>query len=91
MINRHKDIELRLRESEQLAVLDTGPAGLRHRNHVTALDLFGQSTVDTLVEKKLHDATGIIRAFASSRKAITCSRVTVGNPSRNSSMVCPPS
>ncbi len=86
-VNRHKDIELFLRTPKQLTVLDTSPAGLRNRDHFMAINLFGQSMVDTLVKKNLHEATASIRALASSRKAITCSRETVGNPSRNSSMV----
>src|SRR5262245_65318771 len=56
-----------------------------------ALNLLGQSTVDTFVEQYLHEAMASILALASSRKAMTCSRETVGNPSRNSSIDCPPS
>ena len=90
-VNRHEDVELFLRASEELSNLDTGPAGLRNRDYLMAFDFLGQSAVDTLVEKDVHEAIGSIRAFASSRKAITCSRETVGKPSRNSSIVCPPS
>ena len=46
---------------------------------------------DALVKKHPHDALAIIRAVASSRKATTCSRLTVGNPARKSSIVSPPS
>ncbi|SLM49428.1 protein of unknown function [Nitrospira japonica] len=87
----HKNIVLSLRPPQEIAVLNAGPASLRDRDNLMAFNLIGQSTIDTLVEEKFHEATGNMRVFASSRKAITCSRVTVGNPSRKSSMVCPPS
>ena len=55
------------------------------------LDFLGQSTVNALVEEDSHEALASMRVLASSRKAITCSRVTVGNPCRKSSIVSPPS
>jgi hypothetical protein len=91
LINRYEHIELSLGESEQFSILNTGPSGLRNPDDLMVFNLFGQSTVDTLVEQKLHEATASILALASSKKAMICSRETVGNPSRNSSIDCPPS
>jgi hypothetical protein len=39
-----------------------------------------EAPVDTLVKQHPHETVSISRSFASSRKAITCSRVTDGNP-----------
>ena len=88
-INRNEHIKLFLSELQQVPVLDPRPAGLRHGDHLMACNLLSQSAVDALVEKNFHEATANILALASSRKAMICSRATVGNPSRKSSMVCP--
>ena len=50
-----------------------------------------QLPATTLVEENLQKTEATIRALASSRKAMTCSRETVGNPLRNSSMESPAS
>src|SRR5689334_5982866 len=78
-VDRHKDIELRLSKPEQLSILDPSPTGLGNRDHIMALKVPGQSAVETFIEQDFHEAAGSMRIFASSRKAITCSRVTVGN------------
>src|SRR5580700_9130130 len=47
--------------------------------------------VDALVEQNSHETDSTSFSFASSRKAITCSRVTAGKPPRNSSIESPAS
>src|SRR5262249_43304661 len=59
--------------------------------HFVGCNLAAEPPVDTLVEQHPHETVSISRSFASSRKAITCSRVPDGNPSRKSSMVSPAS
>lgn len=80
-----------LRSTQELAILPRRPAGVRHGLHVVPLDVTRETPIDALVEKHPHDAFEIMRAVASSRKATTCSRLTVGNPARKSSIVSPPS
>src|SRR5262245_57969103 len=50
-----------------------------------------QSLIDAFVEQDLHLTSVRTRAFAVSSTATTCSRVTVGKPSKNSSIVSPAS
>ena len=90
-VDGHKRVKLLLGQSEQVAVLDTCPTHLRNGQDFVSSDLLCKSAVDAFVLQNSREATGSIRAFASSRKAITCSRVTVGKPSRKSSIVSPPS
>jgi hypothetical protein len=47
--------------------------------------------VNALVEENPHVTDATSRSFAASRKAMTCSRVTVGKPARNSSIESPAS
>ena len=90
-VDGDEDVELGLRSPEELAILQRSPASLWHCLHVVSLDVAREAPIDALVEKHPHDAFEIIRAVASSRKATTCSRLTVGNPARKSSIVSPPS
>ena len=66
-------------------------ARFRHCPHVVSQDVPREASIDALVEKHPHDALTTIRAVASSRNAATCSRLTVGKPTRKSSIVSPPS
>jgi len=67
-------------------------AALWHRHRLVALDRPRQAAVHALIQKHPHAARIEARnsSVASSKNAIACSRVTVGNPSRKSSSVCPP-
>jgi hypothetical protein len=67
-------------------------AGLRLGGlHFVGGKLAAEAPVDALVEQHPHETVSISRSFASSRNAMTCSRVTDGNPSRKSSIVSPAS
>ena len=90
-VDRAEGLELLLRSPQQFAIFQCSPAGVWHRLHVVSLDVARQTSINALVEEHPHDACEIIRAVASSRKATTCSRLTVGNPARKSSIVSPPS
>jgi len=92
-ISVHGDeyVEGVLGESEKIAVFRCGPASLRNSADLVTDDLARETPVDAFVEQYPHVADATTRAFASSRKAMTCSRFTVGNPSRNASMDSPPS
>jgi hypothetical protein len=50
-----------------------------------------KAPIDAFVDKNSREAASIIRFFASFRSAMTCSRVTAGNPSRKSSIDSPAS
>src|SRR2546425_5672561 len=86
-----EDVELVFGTGQQITVLQRSPADVWHRLDVVSLDVLREPSIDALVEKHPHDAFVIIRAVASSRKATTWSRLTVGNPARKSSIVSPPS
>jgi len=90
-VDRDENVELVLRSRQEFAILQRSPASVRHCLHVVALDVRREAPIDALVEKHPHDAFEIIRAVASSRKATTWSRLTVGNPAKKSSIVSPPS
>jgi hypothetical protein len=59
--------------------------------HVMSRNIAGEAPVDAFVEQNLHEAASTICVLASSRKAMTRSRVTDGNPSRKSSIDSPAS
>jgi hypothetical protein len=90
-IDRNEHVELFFSKRQQLTILDRRPAHLTSDLDVVTDDIAPQAPVDALVEKDLQDAASITRSFASSRKAMTCSRVTDGNPSRKSSIDSPAS
>src|SRR6266436_8689929 len=52
--------------------------------------LAAEAPVDKLVEQHPHETVSISRSFASSRKAMTCSRVTEGGTLRESHRSCRP-
>ena len=90
-VDRDECIELPGGARQQCAVLDAGPAKLDNRTYFVSGDVASQSPVDTFVEQKPHDAVSINRSLANSRKEITCSRLTLGKPSRKSSIDSPAS
>ncbi len=77
--------------TKQIAVFDTRPAESRHRLNFVFGQLVGKPAVDALVEQHSHDIVSIKRSLAISRNEITCSRETLGKPSRKSSMDSPAS
>lgn len=87
----HENIELLFGEREKLTISHGRPPHLRHGADVVSGQFPREAAIHTLVEENPHEAFATIRAFASSRKATTWSRFTVGKPSRNSSMVSPAS
>ena len=68
-----------------------GPTHLTDGLDIVTDNVTRQAPVNALVEEDSHDTVSINRSFASSRKAMTCSRVTDGNPSRKSSIASPAS
>jgi len=90
-IEADKYVEVRRREGEQLAILERRPPHLPRGLYFVGCKLAAEWPVDALVEQHPHETVSISRSFASSRKTITCSRVTDGNPSRKSSIVSPAS
>src|SRR5207249_6629560 len=55
-------------------------------------EIASESSIDAFVEQDLHFAAAAsMHSFASSRNAITCSRETLGKPSRKSSIESPAS
>src|ERR1700682_4986537 len=90
-IYRDEYVKLSARERQQLSILDRRPAHLTSGLDVVANDITSQTPIDAFVEQNLHEAASTIRVLASSRNAMTCSRVTDGKPARNSSMDSPAS
>lgn len=90
-VDGHEGIELLSRQGQQFTILDGCPPHLPGRLDVMPDDVARQSPIDALVEQDSHDALATSSSFASSRRPITWSRVTVGKPSRKSSMVSPAS
>src|SRR5208283_2380759 len=90
-IHRDEHVELWRGKGQQFSIFDGSPTHLTSGLNVVTDDITRQAPVDTFVEKNLHDAASITRSFASSRKAMTCSRVRDGNPSRKSSIESPAS
>jgi hypothetical protein len=90
-IYRDEYIEVFGGKRQQLAIRDGRPSHLASGLDVVPDDITRQAPVDTFVEKNPHEAAAITRAFASSRNAMTCSRVTDGNPARKSSIDSPAS
>src|SRR5690348_7204883 len=86
-----EDLEAFFGKSQQVTVFDCRPSHLGDGLDLMPCNIFRQPTVNAFIKQYLHDAAATIRSLASSRKATTCSRLTVGNPSRKSSMVSPPS
>jgi len=90
-IHCYEHVELSGSEGKQLSILERRPSHLTRGLHLMGGEFTTEAPVNTLVEQYPHETISISRSFASSRKAITCSRVTDGNPSRKSSIVSPPS
>src|SRR5262249_10720060 len=87
-LQRHRIVPPR---GQQFSVLDARPAHLSGCLDVVSGDVARQSPVDAFIEQHLHETDWTSRSFASSKKAMTCSRVTDGKPSRNSSIESPAS
>ena len=90
-IHCYEHVELRGRKGEQFSIFERRPPHLTRRLHLVRSKLAAEAPVNTFVEQHPHETVSISRSFASSRKAMTCSRVTDGNPSRKSSIVSPAS
>jgi hypothetical protein len=90
-VDRDKDVEFGLRKSEQFSVADPTPAMSGNSCYNVPRKVFSQAAVNALIEQDSHAASVTARAAPRSKNAITCSRVTVGNPARKSSMVSPAS
>lgn len=90
-IHCEKDIKFLLRLAKQFAVLKPCPPMAMNRDDLVLSQITRDAPINTFVEKNLQGAVDMVRFFASSRNAITCSRVTDGNPSRKSSMLSPAS
>jgi hypothetical protein len=69
----------------------TTTGGFGASSPLVKLDMQTVLPIDAFVEQDLHEAASTIRVLASSKKAMTCSRVTDGNPSRKSSIDSPAS
>jgi len=90
-IDREENVETILGKSQKVTVGLSCPASLRNSADLVTGEFPREAPVYALVEQYPHVAEATTRAFASSRKAMTCSRFTVGNPSRNASIDSPPS
>ena len=90
-IHRDEDIKLSGGSGEQRAIAHTRPSQTNDRSDVVPRDLSLQPSINTLVKQQSHGVTSIRRSFASSRNETTCSRATLGKPSRKSSIDSPPS
>jgi len=84
-------VRLLRRQSQQLTVLNGRPPHLSRGLDVMTDDVSRQPPIDAFVDQDSHETLATSRSFASSRKAITCSRETVGKPSRKSSSDSPAS
>lgn len=74
-----------------VTALNSRPPHLTRRPHLVPNDIPYKAPVDALVEEALHEAVATRRSFACSGNSMTCSRLTDGNPARNSSMESPAS
>src|ERR1051325_4170529 len=91
LVSGDQNLERRLgRRGEELAVPELLPAEFGGGPDFMWRKVAG-ATIDTVVEQELHAARPRSCLRASSRTAIACSRVTPGNPSRNSSRESPAS
>ena len=90
-VDSYEDIELGLRQSQELAVSNSRPSLSDDGMNFDCMDMFGEPTIHTFVEKNLQAASWTASVAARSRNATTCSRVTEGNPMRKSSIVSPAS
>ena len=90
-IRGNEHVEVFRGECQQRSVLDSRPAHLASRSDIVTDNVAAEAPVNAFVEEDLHEAASITRSLASSRKAMTCSRVTVGNPWRKSSIDSPAS
>jgi uncharacterized protein (DUF433 family) len=80
-----------LSKPEQFAVRYRRPPHLPRRPDIMSDDLARETPIDALVKQHSHGTAAIARSFASSRKAMTCSRFTDGKPFRKSLMDSPAS
>ena len=90
-IRCNKNVELGSRQRQELAVLASVPTPSIDTVGLVAGNVLGKTMIDALVEKQFHFASASIRTRAASRNATAWSRDTLGNPSRNSSIVSPAS
>src|ERR1043166_2767080 len=91
-IHGNKRVEFLFSQCKQFAILDSTPTAFLNRCDLMADEIARESAVNALVEQNLHFvAEASMHSFASSRNAMTCSRETLGKPSRKSSMESPPS
>ena len=85
-IDRNENAKLFCSQREKLAVFHGGLTHLRNSPDFMTDYILSDPTINASVEENSHEAAATIRSFASSRKATTWSRVTVGKPSRKSSI-----
>src|SRR3954466_1527839 len=90
-VDGQENVELFFGECEQFAVLDASPPCLGNRSYRASDQFACESSIDTLIQQNSHRAAAMASSLPCSRKAIVCSRFTVGNPSRNSSSDSPAS
>ena len=91
VIDGDESVELTRSLGKQGAVVNTRPAEPRHRLNFVSMEVVSKPAVDTLVEQHSHGVVSINRSLAISRNAMTCSRATLGKPSRKSLMDSPAS
>jgi len=91
LVDCQKDIKLRGGQSQQRSVLNMFPAELLYRSRVISTQVTQQTPINALVNQHLHSAYANTLALVSSKKAMTCSRLTDGKPLRKSSIESPAS
>ena len=71
LVDCHEDVELRLREGEQLSIRDTGPTLTQDGVGVEPDDVGCETSVNTLVEQNSQAAAVTARSAAFSRNSTT--------------------
>jgi len=90
-IDCNKHIEMLGCKLQQFSVCDRCPTHLARSLNLVPDDVACEAPINAFVKEHFHEVVSISRSFASSRKTITCCRVTDGKPARKSSIDSPAS
>ena len=90
-VHGQEDIELERRSTEEFAVRNPSPPQIRDGPNAKEGELAGEASIDALIKQNLQAASITAREAPRSSRATTFARDTEGKPSRNASIVSPPS
>jgi len=90
-VDRQEDIELECRSAKEFAIRNPSPPEIYDGTNAKGGELAGEASIDALIEQDLQAASITAREAPRSSKATTFARDTEGKPSRNESIVSPPS